>query len=81
MYSNISYPSDIDNLVDIRSVKIDAALPIPIKKESYMQQIGNPQCFRYDDITVRVSYVDTGASFKDRLRQLLLSGQGMDLVL
>ena len=81
MQNHVSCPADISNLVDIRSVKVNAALPVPIKKKSFIRQIGNPQCYRYDDIKVRVRHMDTEISLADRIQQLMLSGQGMDLIL
>lgn len=81
MKNYINCTTNIDELVDIRSVKIDTSLPLLDRKESYYKQIGNPQCFRYGDITVRVFHMDTGISFEERMKQLMLSGQGMDLIL
>jgi hypothetical protein len=69
----------IGGLVDIQDVVINTSLPVAEKKASYIRQIVNPDCFRYDDIAVHVSYSGKGISFEDRIKQLLLSGQGMDL--
>ena len=66
-------------LVDIQSVKIDTALPVPEKIVSYQNQIRNHKLFLFDDITVRVSFMDGGPSLKERLKQYLLSGQSAEL--
>ncbi len=71
--------ANINDLVDIQDIVINTSLPVPEKKASYVRQIRNPDCFRFGDIAVRVSYTGTGVSFEDRIKQLLLSGHGMDL--
>ena len=79
--SNHTYtPADIDELVDIQSMNIDPARPAPEKKELYFRQIGIRGCCRFEDVKVRLSHSDTDVSFEDRIKQLLLSGQGMDLI-
>ena len=70
---------DINDLVDIRDIKIDTSLPVPDKIESYYRQIKNPNCFRHGDTIVHVSFLETGPSFRDRLKQYLTSGQCMDI--
>jgi len=74
-------PIDINELVDIQNIIIDSSLPAEEKKKSYLQQIKNPNCFRCGDIIVRVSFSNTGVTFEDRIKQYLLSGQGMELVI
>ena len=69
----------IDELVDIQSIKIDASLPVIEKKKSFYNQIKNPNHFRFGDMVVRVSFLDSGPSLQDRLKQYLLSGQSMEL--
>ena len=70
---------NIDDLVDIQDVVIDTSLPVNEKRKSYHKQIKNERCFRYDDTIVRVSFLNTGPSLKDRLKQYLLSGQSTEL--
>ena len=72
-------PVNIDDLVDIRDVKIDPSLPVEEKMRSYIQQIKNPCLYRYGDIIVRVSFANTKVTLADRLKQYLLSGQGLSL--
>ena len=79
MQTNIPCALNIDELVDIRSISIDTSLPAEEKKRSYYRQIKNPHCFRYADTIVRVSFMDTGPSLQDRLKQYLLSGQSMEI--
>jgi hypothetical protein len=71
---------NINELADIQDVVIDADLSKEEKLKSYYRQIKNPFCYRFDDMIIRVSFTDNGATFADRIKQYLLSGQGMDLV-
>ncbi|MDR1704221.1 MAG: hypothetical protein LBS19_06005 [Clostridiales bacterium] len=70
---------NIDELVDIQDITIDPSLPVAEKTLSYYRQIKNPNCFRFGDTVVRVSFLDAGASLQDRIKQYLLSGQSMEL--
>ena len=69
----------INTLADIRDVEIDPALPREEREKSYLRQIKNPQIYRCDDMIVRISFTRTNITFKDRLKQYLLSGQGFSL--
>jgi hypothetical protein len=71
---------NICDLVDIRTVEIDSSLPVQEKKRSYLEQIKNPELYRYGDTIVRISHANTGVSLADRLKQYLLSKQGMSLL-
>ena len=71
--------TDINDLVDIQNVVIDTALPVSEKKKSYRKQIKNPECFRFGDTIVRISYAQSGPPMKDLLRQYLMSGQYTEL--
>jgi hypothetical protein len=79
MLNHISITPRIEELVDIQDVYIDSSLPVMVKKKSYCDQIKNPHLFRFDDMTVRVSFLSVGPSFQDRIKQYLLSGQSMEL--
>jgi hypothetical protein len=72
---------NIEELVDIQDVVIDTSKPVMEKKKSFFEQIKNPNCFRFDDMVVRVSFMSIGPTLKDRIKQYLLSGQGMKLSL
>jgi hypothetical protein len=71
---------NINDLVDIQHIVIDETLPVSEKKKAYHTQIKNPECFRFDDTIVRISYAKAGPPMKDLLRQYLLSGQHKELV-
>lgn len=59
---------DRDSLVDIRNVKIDPGLSKPDRIKSFVNQIGNPYCYRDGDVVVGISYADTDVSLEDRLK-------------
>ena len=73
-------PVNIDGLVDISTIVINPSLSVPEKKRSYLQQIKTPELFRCDDTIVRVSYANTGITLADRMKQCLLSKQGLSLM-
>lgn len=49
----------LDELVDIRNVKIDRALPVEDRIISYVQQIKNPCCFyiNYPIISLKILFL------------------------
>ncbi|MDR2357918.1 MAG: hypothetical protein LBD92_07565 [Oscillospiraceae bacterium] len=71
--------ADISGLADIRDVVIDTAQPKAERIKSYLRQIKNPYLYRCGDIVVRVSFCNTDATLEDRLKQYLLSAQGIPL--
>ena len=71
---------DINDLVDIQNIVIDEKLPVSEKKKEYHKQIRTPECFRFDDTIVRISYAKAGPPMKELLQQYLLSGQHTQLI-
>ena len=61
-----------DQLVDLRSISIDNALPAPERMRSFVKQVKNPYLFKVDDITVKVEF-SSGKRFEDALLSFLLS--------
>ena len=72
-------PISIDSLADIRDVVIDPSLPKEERRRSFLRQIKNPNLYRCGDMIVRISFADSGEKLEDRLKQYLLSGQGIAL--
>ena len=71
---------NIDDLVDINTVVIDTSLPVEEKKRQFLEQIKNPYLYRCGNTIVRISHTtNTGVTLADRLKQYLLSRQGMCL--
>jgi len=71
---------NINDLADIRDVKIDPTLSREERRKSYLRQIKNPHLYRCGDVIVRVSFANTDATLEDRIKQYLLSGQGLSLI-
>ena len=64
---------DKSTLVDLDSVHIDDTKPIPERICSFVQQIGNPYCFRIGDVAVKINYRSEGPSFQQNFENLLRS--------
>lgn len=63
---------DRTTLKDIREVTIDAALSQEEKLTSFLAQIGNPYCYKYGDLVVKLSFAEhTSATIEDRLEHYL----------
>ena len=60
-----------DDLVDIRDVTIDTNLSHEERLKSFVQQIKNPYCFKYEDVVVKMSFSDTDITLENRIEQYL----------
>jgi len=65
--------------VVIRTIAIDQSLSVSDKKRSYLSQIRNPGLYRCGDTIVRISHATADVTLADRLKQYLLSQQGVTL--
>ena len=63
----------LDELVDIRDVKIDKTLPVEERVISYVKQIKNPYMFKVGNTVVRVSYTEGGPSLQELVEQMLMN--------
>ena len=61
----------IDELVDIRDVKLDSSLGQAERIQSFLQQITNPYCFRVGDVVVNVAYTEGGPTLNDCFADML----------
>ena len=59
-----------DELVDIRDVKVNTALPKRERALDFIRQIGNPYCYLDGDVVVSLGFSDTGVCLKDQLKAL-----------
>lgn len=59
---------DINDLKSINSVTINPKLDKGERIRSFIEQIGNPYCYRDGDTVVRISYADTDVTLEDRLQ-------------
>ena len=73
MSNSIDQDININNLVDIRDVKIDRSLPTEERVKSYVEQIGNPYCFRVGDVKVHVSYAEKDKTLDDSFGTMIAS--------
>ena len=62
----------IDELVDIRDVKLDSSLGQAERIQSFLQQIKNPYCFKCGKFTVQAQFSPNGVSLEDCLKQILI---------
>lgn len=60
-----------NHLKDLRSVHIDASLPVPERIRSFVQQIGNPYLYKVGDVVVSVSYNGDGGTLTERFADML----------
>ena len=60
---------DPETLRDIRDVHINTALPKRERMLDFIQQIGNPYCYRHGKYVVKVSFADSDVT----LEQLMLT--------
>ena len=68
---------DKNQLVDLNSVVIDESRPVQERMVSFIQQIGNPYCFRVGDVAVKVVYKENGPTFQQNLEDMLMNLQMM----
>ena len=64
---------DRDELVDIRDVKVNTALPKQERALDFIRQIGNPYCYKHGKYVVKVGFSDTEVSLEERLAGYILS--------
>jgi len=64
---------ELEELVDIRDVKIDRTLPKEERIKSFLEQVKNPYCFRVGDVKVRVSYANNARTLDDNFSSLIAS--------
>ena len=56
---------DKSTLVDIRTVKIDADMPIAERMTKYLEEIKNPYCFRVGNTPVQVVFNERGKTLDE----------------
>ena len=64
---------DPSDLIDIRDVTVNTALPRDERLLDYLEQIKNPYCFKCGKAVIKVSFADTSATLEERLESYLLS--------
>lgn len=68
---------DPQTLVDIRNVKTDSRLTPKKRKEQYLQQIGNPYCYKYGEYIIKIGFENRGITLEERMKELILKMGGV----
>jgi len=63
---------DIQDLVDIKEVRVNRSLSKKNQMIDYVRQIKNPYCYKYGDYVVKISFEDTAVTLTERLKELML---------
>ena len=64
---------DIEDLTDVRKIKIDKNLPQEKRQAQYLKQVGNPYLLRRGSMLIKVSFANNGLSMEQAFENLLLN--------
>lgn len=64
---------DPEMLRDIRDVQVHADLPKKERILDFIQQIGNPYCYRHGKYVVKISFTDTDVTLEQRMLSYIRS--------
>lgn len=64
---------DVNELKDIRKVRIDRSQTKEKRIGQYLKQVGNPYMVRVGNVKVKIRFANNGVSFEDAFEDLLLS--------
>lgn len=64
---------DIEQLTDIRNIKIDKNLSQEKRQEQFLKQVGNPYLLRRGSMIIKVSFANNGLSMEQAFENLLLN--------
>ena len=64
---------NIEDLTDVRKIKIDKYLPQEKRQAQYLKQIGNPYLLRRGSMMIKVSFANNGLSMEQAFENLLLN--------
>lgn len=64
---------DVNELKDIRKVRIDRSQTKEKRIAQYLKQVGNPYMVRVGNVKVKIQFANNGVSFEDAFEDLLLS--------
>ena len=62
---------DINDLVDIRNIKINVNKPIQEKIIDFVRQVKNPYLFKVGDVVVKVNFNNNGSTFQEKFENYL----------
>lgn len=64
---------DIEQLTDIRNIKIDKNLSQEKRQAQFLKQVGNPYLLRRGSMMIKVSFANNGLSMEQAFENLLLN--------
>ena len=64
---------NIEDLTDVRKIKIDKNLPQEKRQAQYLKQVGNPYLLRRGSMMIKVSSANNGLSMEQAFENLLLN--------
>lgn len=64
---------DVNELKDIRKVRIDRSQTKEKRIAQYLKQVGNPYMVRVGNVKVKIRFANNVVSFEDAFEDLLLS--------
>lgn len=64
---------DIDDLKDIRDIKIDKNVSQEKRQAQFLKQAGNPYLLRRGSMIIKVSFANNGLSMEQAFENLLLN--------
>lgn len=64
---------NIEDLTDVRKIKIDKKLPQEKRQAQYLKQVGNPYLLRRGSMMIKVSFANNGLSMEQAFENLLLN--------
>ena len=62
---------NIDDLVDIRNIKINVNQPIQEKIVDFVKKVKNPYLFKVGDVVVKVNFNNNGSTFQEKFENYL----------
>lgn len=65
--------ADIEDLTDVRNIRIDKNLPQEKRQAQYLRQAGNPYLLRRGSMMIKVSFANNGLSMEQAFENLLLN--------
>ena len=63
----------LEEMKDIRDIRIDRSLPKEKRVAQYIRQVGNPYLVRVGDVKVKVRFANNGVSFEEAFENMLMN--------
>ncbi len=65
--------ANIEQLTDIRNIKVDKNLSQEKRQAQFLKQVGNPYLLRRGSMIIKVSFANNGLSMEQAFENLLLN--------